>query len=175
MRRQQGWKDHIYIILAFILMGVLYYSTSMSYEEQNVQPLLGEWLAGEPLRSLFESIQFTYAESMISIESLGYTGFVEFFVRKGAHFISYFLLGLFWYLGLRNRMDSPLLAIFISVGLSAGYASFDELRQAFHPYRTALLEDVLLDTVGATTGVIIAWYFTSRKKKKGSGYTISWL
>lgn len=175
MKRQIDWKDHLYIALAFVVMGLLFYSTSMGYEEQNVQPLLSQWLSGEPFRNMLEGIQFTYAQRNVSIDSLGYVGFIEFFIRKGAHFFSYFLLGLFWYLGLRNRMNSTLLAFCLAIGLSAGYASFDELRQAFHPNRTALLEDVFLDTVGATTGAVIGYYYTSKKGKRRRKYSISHL
>lgn len=175
MKRKATGRENLYIILAFVIMGILYYSTSMSYEDQNVQPLLGEWLAGEPLREWFERIHFTYAGSSVSVEELGYTGFIEFFIRKGAHFGSYFLLGMCWFLGLKGKTSSFLFAAFLAVLLSAGYASFDELRQAFHPHRTALLEDVALDTAGALTGVILTWIFIRSKGKRRKSYSISWL
>lgn len=170
MRKQTDWTDYLFIGLAFGVMGLLYYSTSMPYQDQNVQPFLGELLAGEPLRASLERIRFTYADSVISIQSLGYTGFIEFFIRKGAHFVSYLLLGLFWFLGLRRNVRHLSLAAFLAVLLSAGYASFDELRQSFNPYRTALMEDVILDTVGAVTGVCLAWVmlnwsWTHRRKR----------
>lgn len=155
MKRKPGTADNIYLALAFIVMAVLYYSSSMSYEDQTVQPLLHQWLENEPLRGLLERVEFTYAGSEISVQSNGYIGFIEFFIRKGAHFVSYFFLGLFWFLGLRNRVDNLYLVALLSMMLSIGYASFDELRQSFHPNRTALMEDVILDSAGALVGIVM--------------------
>jgi hypothetical protein len=175
MKRKEEWKDNLYIVLAFVVMGLLYYSTSMAYEEQNVQPFLLEWLSQEPLRDLFSGIRFTYAGSEVSVDALGYVGFVEFFIRKGAHFGSYFLLGSFWFLGLRHKVRSLPLAACLAVLLSFGYASFDELRQTFHPYRSGLMEDVILDTVGAIAGVLLFSLIGKRKGKKRNSYAIRWL
>lgn len=166
MKRQEEWKDYLFILLAFAVMGALYYSTSMGYEDQNVQPLLSNLLSGEPFRNMLEPIRFVYADSIISIDTQGYAGFIEFFIRKGAHFGSYFLIGLFWFLGLKNKMKPTLLAAFIALFLSFGYASFDELRQSFHPTRTALIEDVILDTVGAITGIGLIWLVGRPKRKR---------
>lgn len=173
MKRKNDWTDNFYIALAFVLMGILYYSSSMSYEDQTIQPVLGRWLSGEPLRGVLESVQFTYADNSISIDSLGYASFIEFFVRKGAHFFSYFLLGLFWFMGLRNKVSNLAFAALLAVLLSAGYASFDELHQSFQPNRTALLEDVLLDTAGALTGALLTWFVSNRRTRKKGRWSLS--
>lgn len=155
MRRKPGTADNVYLALAFIVMAVLYYSSSMSYQDQSVQSLLHQWLENEPLRGLLERVEFMYAGSEISVQSSGYIGFIEFFIRKGAHFVSYFFLGLFWFLGLRNRVDNLYLTALLALLLAVGYASFDELRQSFHPNRTALMEDVMLDSAGALVGIVM--------------------
>lgn len=168
MKRKPGTADNIYLLLAFVIMAVLYFSSSMGYEEQNVQPLLHQWLESEPLIGLLERVKFTYAGSVVSVETSGYIGFIEFFIRKGAHFGSFFALGLFWYLGLRKRVDNIYLTLVLSLLLTAGYASFDELRQNFHPNRTALMQDVILDTVGGVTGILMAFFSTEKwNKRKG--------
>ncbi|GEN51284.1 VanZ family protein [Alkalibacterium pelagium] len=166
MRKKASTADNIYLLSAFAVMAILYYSSSMSYQEQTVQPLLNQWLENEPFRGLLERVAFMYAGSEVSIEASGYVGFIEFFLRKGAHFISYFFLGLFWYLGLRNRVDNPYLTVLLAVMLSIGYASFDELRQSFHPNRTALMEDVILDTAGAVTGIISGLLSTKPRRRR---------
>lgn len=162
MRKNHEWKDTIFILLAFVIMILLYFSSSMSYQDQNVQPVLERILAGEPLRDLFENIRFSYAGKEISIQMSGYTGFIEFFVRKAAHFGSFFLLGTFWFLGLKNKSSSYILAALLAFLLTAGYASFDELRQSFNPNRTALMEDVFLDSMGALTGIAVSWIIITR-------------
>lgn len=166
MKNKTSTADNIYLLLAFVVMGVLYYSSSMSYQDQTVQPLLNQWLENEPLRGLLERVEFMYAGREVSVSSSGYIGFVEFFIRKGAHFVSYFFLGLFWYLGLRNKVNNPYLTVLLAVMLSIGYASFDELRQSFHPNRTALMEDVILDTAGAVVGIVIGLLSTKPKRGK---------
>ncbi|PRY82161.1 VanZ family protein [Alkalibacterium olivapovliticus] len=166
MKNKVSTADNIYLILAFVVMGVLYYSSSMSYQDQTVQPILHQWLENEPLRGLLERVEFMYAGSEISVNASGYIGFIEFFIRKGAHFVSFFFLGLFWYLGLRNRVNNPYLTVILAVMLSIGYASFDELRQSFHPNRTALMEDVMLDLAGAAVGIVIGLLSTNPKRKK---------
>lgn len=166
MKNKVSTADNIYLILAFVVMGVLYYSSSMSYQDQTVQPILHQWLENEPLRGLLERVEFMYAGSEISVNASGYIGFIEFFIRKGAHFVSFFFLGLFWYLGLRNRVNNPYLTVILAVMLSIGYASFDELRQSFHPNRTALMEDVMLDSAGAAVGIVIGLLSTNPKRKR---------
>ncbi|EXJ22781.1 hypothetical protein ADIAL_1803 [Alkalibacterium sp. AK22] len=167
MKSKASTADNLFLLMAFVVMGILYYSSSMSYQDQSIQSNLQRWLANEPLRGLLEGVRFTYAGSEVSIEASSYIGFIEFFIRKAAHFISYFFLGLFWFLGLRNRMDNVYLTLLISVMLSAGYASFDELRQSFNPDRSALMEDVVLDTAGAIAGSVIA-LVSARPRSKGS-------
>ena len=53
--------------------------------------------------------------------------------------------------------------LLLSILLCIGYASFDELRQSFNPGRTALMADVLLDTVGAIVGISISWMLVQKK------------
>lgn len=168
MKKNTTVADNIYLLLAFGIMALLYYSSSMGYEDQNVQPILHQWLEGEPLKGLFERIAFTYAGSEVSVAAQGYIGFIEFFIRKGAHFVSYFFLGLFWFLGLKNRVNQSWVTVLVALLLTIGYASFDELRQSFNPNRTALMEDVMLDTAGAMVGIAVAFFSQpkSRKRKK---------
>lgn len=166
MKRKPSTADNVFLALAFVVMAVLYYSSSMSYQDQNVQPILHQWLENEPFRGLLERVSFVYAGSEISVESSGYIGFIEFFIRKGAHFVSYFFLGLFWFLGLRNRVNNLYLTALLALLLSVGYASFDELRQSFHPNRTALMEDVILDSAGALVGIIMGIVPTKPVKRR---------
>lgn len=164
-------KDNLYIVLALAIMVILFYSSSQPYEEQSITPMLDQLLAKEPLKNLLSPIHFNYATSEISIHALGYSKFVEFFIRKAAHFGTYFLLALFWFLGLKNKLASQGLAIFISWLLATGYAAMDEFHQGITPNRTPLLQDIQLDSIGAATGIILAvlffaFYKTNYKSKK---------
>ncbi|WP_027107770.1 VanZ family protein [Lacticigenium naphthae] len=162
MKRKKSQFDNIYILLAFAVMIILFQSSSMTYGEQNITSTLDNLLAGQPLLSILKNIEFHYAGNLISIEALGYSSFIEFILRKGVHFTSYFLLGLLWFLGLRNKTSSLPLAMLLSILLAVGYASFDEFHQMLTPQRTPLLEDIILDGFGALTGVIIGWLATKK-------------
>lgn len=169
---QSTKRDNIYIFLALAIMLVLFYSSSQPYQEQSITPMLDQLLAKEPMKNLLSGIQFNYADSEVSIQALGYSKFIEFFIRKAAHFVTYFLLGLFWFLGLKNKLSGPILTVFISWMLATGYAALDEFHQGITPNRTPLLQDIQLDSIGAATGVMLAVLFfivykkTNRKKKR---------
>lgn len=163
MQKRITWKDNIFLLMPFVIMFLLYWSSSMSYETQSLTSPLDTLLAGRPFENLLSQFEFTYAGNLVSIKSDGYVSFIEFFIRKGAHFFSFFFLGFFWVLGLRKRMREEWLVILLSILLCIGYASFDELRQSFHPGRTGIMADVILDTAGAIAGVGIAWLLTKKK------------
>lgn len=159
-------KENGYIILACVIMVGLFYSSSMPYEQQSLTPLLNRLLVNEPLKKVLSFIHFGYAGKEISISALGYSAFIEFFLRKGAHFFIYFLLGLSWFMGLKGKLDSVPFAMFLAFLLAAGYASFDEFHQGLTPGRTPLLEDICLDWAGAATGIFMSWFYTRRKKTR---------
>lgn len=156
MQRRITWVDNMFLLMPFVIMFSLYGSSSMTYETQSLLPMLENLLSGEPFKELLSKIQFTYGGSLVSIEQSGYFSFIEFFIRKGAHFFSYFLLGFFWDLGLQKRVNDKWLVVLLSILLCIGYASFDELRQSFNPGRTGMMADVILDTAGAVTGTLVA-------------------
>ena len=93
---------------------------------------------------------------------------VEHLLRKMAHFTIYMILGILVmsFINLFRFKKSEKIAITILAGL--GYAAFDELHQSFVPGRTALLTDVMIDTIGVTIGCLIVLVIISliRKKRK---------
>lgn len=163
MKQRIDWKDHLYLAIPFIMMLLLYQSSSMTYEEQSMTSAMEVLLEKQPLDDFLTNIEFVYGGQEISIQKIGYFSFIEFFIRKGAHFGSYFIIGFFWFLGLRKRINEEWLTILVSILLAIGYASFDELRQSFNPGRTALMADVYLDTAGALVGILLAKIFTMKK------------
>ena len=140
-----------FLSLALLIMLILFISSSMTYQQQTSVPFLERYLATKPFLNLLSHIELTYAGSKISIGNLGYYKFIEFFIRKGAHFVTYFLLGLFLNLGLPLKRFSGLIAVLIAFL----YAAFDEFHQMLTGGRTPLLDDVMLDTCGAILAVII--------------------
>ena len=163
MNRKITYIDHIYLAVPFIIMALLYWSSTMSYESQSLTSPLEQFLANKPFESFLAQFEFKYGNSVVSIAESGYFSFVEFFIRKAAHFFSYFAIGFFWLLGLRKRVKEYWLVIVLSILLSVGYASFDEFRQVFHPGRTGMMADVILDSAGAIVGISLAFLFDFKK------------
>ena len=81
---------------------------------------------------------------------------VNHYVRKGAHFSIYTLLGislLFFFSGTKHWKNK---AKWCSILVGLLYACSDEFHQLFVPGRGAQVRDVLIDTCGVIFGVLIA-------------------
>lgn len=90
-----------------------------------------------------------------------------FLVRKTAHFSEYALLGFLFYLNFsreKAKRTSRLSALF-SILASSLYACTDEFHQLFVPGRSGQLSDVIIDTLGATTGVLFISLIIQLKNK----------
>lgn len=78
-------------------------------------------------------------------------------VRKIAHYSIYFVLGIFvynviYYMKLKYASIIALIICFL-------YASFDEMHQLFVSGRTGQFRDILIDTLGALTAIIILSFY----------------
>lgn len=148
------WASLLRWLPAFLWMGAIF-----GFSAQN----------GEKSAGLSEAV-----EAFLSAlgGGAGTAGPFQFALRKGAHFCAYALLGMLCLLGARGaarlrqrRWRAPALAL----GLSALYAATDELHQAFVPGRSAELRDVLLDTCGALSGILLALLFLRLSSRWGQG------
>ena len=78
-------------------------------------------------------------------------------VRKTAHFTVYTILGVLVYLFTRTFEGKNWKKVLISIGFAFLYACSDELHQLFVSGRSGEIKDILIDSCGATFGVIIVW------------------
>jgi len=88
----------------------------------------------------------------------------RFLIRKTAHFILYFILGIFVYItfnsyGLTNRI------VFYSILFAFIYSTSDEFHQLFSDGRTFKILDISIDIIGASLGASFA-YLIKRKSRK---------
>ena len=92
----------------------------------------------------------------------------EYFVRKAAHFVEFFVLG--GLLSATLRAYVPRIRVMLlALPLSVAVAVCDELIQTGSPGRSCQLSDVLLDSSAALTAVMIAvliLYLRTRRKSK---------
>lgn len=88
----------------------------------------------------------------------------RFFIRKTAHFSLYLILEILIYLNVKDvKKINP---IIISLIFCILYACSDEIHQMFINERTAKVLDVLIDTTGSLTGILLIYLFSSKKRKK---------
>lgn len=88
----------------------------------------------------------------------------RFFIRKTAHFSLYLVLGILIYLKVKDvKKINP---IIISLMFCILYACSDEIHQMFINERTAKVLDILIDTTGSLTGILLIYLFSSKKRKK---------
>ena len=144
----------VLLILITILVG-LAISSSQTYEQQSLVSTLEELLPNEPGKTALSSLEFTYWNRTISIEERGYYHFVEFLIRKAAHFFTFGFLALVIYWLLPKVKGRIVLAAFFTFLL----ACIDELHQYFTGGRTATMQDVYLDTIGAVTFLLLLVIF----------------
>ena len=123
----------------------------------------------------FPQVRHGLENNLISLSTL------IFLVRKTAHFTEYAILGGLFFLNLRNWLKSNTTLVkiskpqttktvakkvtlglikysfFMSILFSFLYACTDELHQIFVPGRSAQFRDILIDTLGASFGIIITY------------------
>ncbi len=77
----------------------------------------------------------------------------SFYIRKGAHFFLYSVLGMTIYIFLCYILKSPYKIVLLSIIISILYAVSDEFHQSFIPGRSAAWFDVVVDSCGAGVGI----------------------
>lgn len=84
-------------------------------------------------------------------------------IRKGAHFTEYFILGLLCFLTFKSYNINNKLII-ISICFSFIYACTDEFHQLFLDGRYGQFIDVIIDTCGSISGILLLNLFNKNYK-----------
>jgi len=95
--------------------------------------------------------------------------FFHFLVRKSAHFTAYMILGIFVSHAMKPKDLKSHGITFLFCML---YAVSDEFHQIFIPGRSGELRDVLIDSAGALTGILILLSITYTKSRERSHNTM---
>lgn len=148
------------LIWAFIIFGF----SSQPYEQQDLRPLIEKHIDKEATEKYLGEYKWHYHGKEISINTLGAAGFIEFFIRKGAHLFEYALLGFLLFRAFLSIGIKKGKVFVISLVLALLYAASDEWHQSFTINRTPLISDVVTDLVGSFIGASFAWLFYSIKK-----------
>lgn len=154
------------LIVLIILLSVLFFSSGQTYEQQSLIPTLEQWLPNEPLESTLSKLEIPYWGKTISIEERGYYHFVEFLLRKSAHFFIFGFLAVAIYLILPKHAFRFLTAFWITLLVAVG----DEYHQSLTGGRTPTWQDVALDMAGAVAFLIVLrlvlWMKRPKKTRK---------
>jgi hypothetical protein len=127
--------------------------------------VLGQFASFDHIRALLIRIDFTYAGAEVNMQRMGTDGLIEFFLRKGAHFFLFALLGFFLYLAFIKMTGRTFLSLAFTMIFVIFYAALDEYRQTFLPSRSGIFADVLLDTAGGLFGTAAGWLKREISKK----------
>lgn len=156
-------KEKIYLAIGILFLVIIFISSSMTYQQQSIVHQINfkpTWLV-----SFLDKLNFVYDGTPHSIQIDGYAKFVEFLLRKAAHFMSYFVLGASLYFGLRNQIKLRYLAGILFWLATIGLAALDEFHQAITGGRTASVVDVMLDGLGALVGILVVFLVSLLIKK----------
>lgn len=151
-------KKFLFLLLLLVF---LFISSSQTYEQQSLTPTLQSLLKNKPLEDQLAKIEVPYGSKKVSMESKGYYGFIEFFLRKSAHFIIFGLVAVGIYSVLRNLRYRYVFALLSTLLLAA----LDEYHQHLTGGRTPSGKDVLLDMAGAFTFLTLLVAVQSAQKK----------
>ena len=82
----------------------------------------------------------------------------SFIVRKAAHFLMYFILGIFSVMNFKNDKEGCINALILCIT----YAFFDEIHQMFVGDRSSEARDIIIDSLGSLSSILI--YYKIKKR-----------
>lgn len=155
-------------ILLFLLVA-LFISSSQTYEQQSIVPTLQKWLPGKPFEETLSIFKIPYWGIIVSVEERGYYYFVEFIIRKGAHFFFFGSIAAFIYSLLPRKSSRFTIAALLTLLIAIG----DEYHQSLTGGRTPAVQDIMLDMAGALTALFaIRIYLTLKNKRRRKKRTV---
>ena len=87
-------------------------------------------------------------------------------IRKCAHFTEYAVLGMTVVYAFGEKLKIIKKIIPAALGICVLYAATDEFHQYFVPNRMGTVGDVLLDSAGALTGILLFLLITAKKRRE---------
>lgn len=106
-------------------------------------------------------------EKIVPFWNINWSGF-HFVVRKSAHLMAYFILGMLLVHALRNLKTTNWKRLLIVMLGCVLYAISDETHQLFIPGRSGEIRDVLIDSIGSAGGIGLYTLFGKLVKRRDS-------
>ena len=139
-------------LIIFLILSICWISVIFSFSLQpadvssEMSSRLGKKLLETFVPELLEELETMSGEQL---------GLMHHLLRKCAHFTEYFVLGVLVTLTLLQMILKN--KIVTGIGVSMLVASVDETIQRFVPGRSGQVTDVLLDTIGASVGILVMY------------------
>lgn len=154
-------KRIIYLILVILWMLTVFFFSEQNGDESSK-------VSNETTKVI---IQFSNKSSDSLVEK------VNPYIRKLAHYSLYTVGGILIYLFFKTFKIYQGKQVLYSFVFGILYACSDEIHQIFVPHRSAMIRDVIIDSLGVLTGIIILMiinrfknkYFYSNKNKLMGG------
>lgn len=150
-------KKIILPILAFLCMAIIFF-----FSNQNANKSIN--LSDEVARKTVEIKSEVIKTEITEREKENFVASTRILIRKSAHFIIYFILGILLYLTFKSYNVKHL--VLYSIFICFLYACSDEVHQLFVSERTAKVLDVFIDTCGATLGIGLVYLLKNIKVKR---------
>lgn len=153
------------LIIGSLLL-LLFISSGQSYEQQSLVGTLQRLLPTKPFEGILSQLHIPYWGIIVSVEERGYYYFLEFLIRKSAHFFMFAAIASAIYYLFSNSRYRFLYASIGALCIALG----DEYHQSLTGGRTATMQDVALDMAGALTAltVIAIWTRMRQRSRKTS-------
>ncbi len=88
----------------------------------------------------------------------------DYFVRKCAHFVEYFVLGTLLFFTVKSFLSEFSVKVFAGTAIGLAVAIIDEIIQLFSDGRSAQFSDVLLDFSGVFIAACVLYFIIKYKK-----------
>lgn len=150
------FNKRIFSIVAVILwMGIIFY---LSHQPATISSQLSAGI----MEKIFKLIEKMTFHIEVNKE------FFHFLIRKSAHFFAYFILGILVIHAVRRNNVYHLQGFLLAFLICIIYATTDEMHQLFIPGRSGEVKDVLIDSAGSITGIIIYLLITRLLRKESN-------
>lgn len=152
----------LYFIPVLLWMAVIFWFSANNGDNSSLQ-------SGKVSYMVASVVDKALNLDMSDVERMDFSHSISFIVRKTAHFTEYFILGLLLYIAISMNFGAVMemkdlkwkfgyilkMRYFFPVLIVFFYAMTDEIHQYFVPDRCCSFKDVLIDTAGGFTGILI--------------------
>lgn len=135
-------KKIISWLLVMIWMGIIFYLSHQPATQSNE-------LSTGITQKIIKSVEKVATNLDIDTRNFNHI------IRKMAHFTAYFILGVLVLNAIKQSYSLDIKWALASIIICILYAISDEVHQAFIPGRGPAVFDVLIDSLGATTGILL--------------------